>query len=75
MSIRINQGRDAPARVLRITQVQARTGLSRSSIYVRVANGTFPKPIRLGARAIGWIESEVDAWIREQIAASRPDAE
>ncbi len=75
MSIRINQGRDAPARVLRITQVQARTGLSRSSIYVRVANGSFPKPIRLGARAIGWIESEVDAWIREQIAASRGSAE
>ncbi len=75
MSIRIDQGMDAPVRVLRITQVQARTGLSRSSIYVRVANGSFPKPIRLGARAIGWIESEVDAWIREQIAASRGSAE
>ena len=37
-------------------------------------NGSFPKPVRLGARAIGWIESEVDAWIREQIAASRGNA-
>ena len=40
----------------------------------RVADGSFPQPIRLGARAVGWIESEVDAWIREQIAASRGNA-
>ena len=49
-------------------------GLARSTIYVRVADGSFPQPIRLGARAVGWIESEVDAWIREQIAASRGNA-
>ena len=55
--------------------MQARTGLARSTIYVRVADGSFPQPIRLGARAVGWIESEVDAWIREQIAASRGNAE
>ena len=55
--------------------LQARTGLARSTIYVRVADGSFPQPIRLGARAVGWIESEVDAWIREQIAASRSSAE
>ena len=41
----------------------------------RVADGNFPQPIRLGARAVGWIESEVDAWIRDQIAASRSSAE
>ncbi len=75
MSIGMNQGTDAPTRVLRLPRVQARTGLSRSTIYVRVANGSFPQPIRLGARAIGWLESEVDAWIREQIAASRGNAE
>ena len=69
------EGMDAPTRVLRLPRVQARTGLSRSSIYMRAANGTFPQPVRLGARAVGWIESEVDAWIREQIAASRGGAE
>ena len=74
MSIGMEQGMDAPVRVLRLPRVQARTGLSRSSIYMRVANGSFPQPIRLGARAVGWIESEVDAWIREQIAASRGNA-
>ena len=71
MTRAMEQGLDAPARVLRLPRVQARTGLSRSTIYARVANGTFPKPVRLGARAVDWIESEVDAWIREQIAASR----
>ena len=75
MSIGMEQGMDAPVRVLRLPRVQARTGLSRSSIYMRVANRSFPQPIRLGARAIGWIESEVDQWIRDQIAASRGNAE
>ena len=75
MTRAMEQGMDAPARVLRLPRVQARTGLARSTIYVRVADGSFPQPIRLGARAVGWIESEVDAWIREQIAASRSSAE
>ena len=75
MTRAMEQGMDAPARVLRLPRVQTRTGLARSTIYVRVANGSFPKPVRLGARAIGWIESEMDAWIREQIAASRGRAQ
>ena len=74
MSRGTRQSTDAPLRVLRLRQVEARTGLSRSSIYARVAKGTFPPPIRLGPRAVGWIESEVEAWIREQIARSRDDA-
>ncbi len=75
MTRAIEQEMNAPARVLRLPRVQARTGLSRSTIYVRVAQGNFPQPVRLGSRTIGWIESEVDAWIREQIAASRGHAE
>ena len=66
---------EVPTRILRLPDVLARTGLSRSTIYVRVANGTFPKPVPLGARAVGWIESDVDTWIRERIAASRCEAE
>ena len=61
MSIGMEQSVDAPARVLRLPRVQARTGLARSTIYVRVADGSFPQPIRLGARAVGWIESQVGA--------------
>ena len=49
MTRAMEQGMDAPARVLRLPRVQARTGLARSTIYVRVADGSFPQPIRLGA--------------------------
>ena len=65
---------EVPIRIIRMAGVQARTGLSRSTIYQWVSDGSFPQPIRLGARAVGWIESEVDAWIREEIAASRGNA-
>ena len=61
-------------RILRLPEVQRRTGLSRSTIYVRLDQGLFPKPVSLGARAVGWIESEVDEWIRERIAESRGDS-
>jgi prophage regulatory protein len=46
--------------ILRRKQVEARTGLSRSTIYARISEGTFPKPIDLGGgRAVGWIEAEI----------------
>ena len=54
MTRAVEPGRDAPARILRFHQVQARTGLSRSTIYRRLAGGSFPKPLSLGARAVGW---------------------
>ena len=49
--------------ILRRKQVEKRTGLSRSTIYLRIQEGTFPKPINLGARAVGWLENEVEAWL------------
>jgi len=57
--------------ILRLPAVKMRTGLSRSSIYLRVAQGEFPAPISLGARAVGWVESEVDEWLAHRIAESR----
>ena len=60
-----------PVRFLRLPEVLARTGLSRSTVYVRLEQGRFPRPVSLGARAVGWIEAEVDEWMRERIAASR----
>ena len=57
--------------VLRRKQVEARTGLSRSGIYERIRAGTFPAPISLGARAVGWIESEINDWLAEQVTQSR----
>ncbi len=56
--------------ILRLPQVKTRTGLSRSTIYMRIAAGSFPQSIRLGARAVGWIEADIDAWITRQIDAS-----
>ena len=60
-----------PIRFLRLPEVQQRTGLSRSTIYVRLSQGRFPQPVSLGARAVGWIESEIEEWMRERIAESR----
>jgi len=57
--------------ILRLPKVKARTGLSRSSIYLGVAKGTFPAPVSLGARAVGWIESEIDDWLTQRVQASR----
>jgi len=62
-------------RFLRLPEVLARTGLSRSTIYVRLEQGRFPRPVSLGSRAVGWIEAEVDEWMCERIAASRSDEE
>ena len=48
---------------LRRKQVETRTGLSRSTIYQYSKDGAFPKPVPLGPRAVGWLESEVSEWI------------
>ncbi len=57
--------------ILRLPAVKATTGLSRSTIYHRVAEGTFPKPVGLGGRAVGWIQAEVQEWLQRRIDASR----
>jgi prophage regulatory protein len=57
--------------VLRLPEVKARTGLSRSTIYFRIAQGTFPKPISLGGHAVGWLEAEIQEWLQGRIDASR----
>jgi prophage regulatory protein len=57
--------------ILRRPQVQARIGLSRSTLYDRIRAGTFPAPISLGGKAVGWIEAEVDAWLTARINAAR----
>ena len=54
-------------RIMRIREVIECTGLGSSSIYNFIAEGAFPKPIPLGARAVGWLESEVNDWINRKI--------
>ena len=57
--------------ILRRKQVEATTGLSRSSLYAMVNDGKFPKPIKLGKRASGWLQSEVQDFIQARVTASR----
>jgi prophage regulatory protein len=67
-------------RILRRKQVEARTGLSRSSIYARLRQNpkrpgdydpTFPRQISVGAKSVGWVEAEIDAWLTAQVEKSR----
>ncbi len=57
--------------LLRMRQVKARTGLSRSTIYLRIKAGEFPAQVSLGPRAVGWLEAEVERWIATQVERSR----
>ena len=60
-----------PPTILRRKQVEARVGLRRSTLYQRISEGTFPAPVGLGARAVGWIESEITDWLNGRIAERR----
>ena len=58
-------------KLLRLPQVKATTGLSKSSIYARISEGTFPKQIPLGPRLVVWVEADIQNWITEQVSAAR----
>ncbi|NIC39427.1 AlpA family transcriptional regulator [Halomonas desiderata] len=51
-------------KLIRLKEVMDRTGLGRSTVYKYMNLGLFPKPIKLGTRAVAWVESEVVAWIQ-----------
>ena len=55
--------------ILRLPTVKAITGLSRSTIYLRMSEGSFPRQVNLGSRAVGWLASEIDHWIEEKLAS------
>lgn len=55
-------------RIIRLKDVKTRTGLSRSSIYAFIKTSGFPQPISLGARAVGWLEIEIEAWLQERLS-------
>lgn len=54
-------------RILRLKDVIEKTGLARSTIYKHIDLGIFPKPVPLGGRAVGWVDSELQEWISERI--------
>lgn len=59
--------------ILRLPAVQAKAGLSRSTIYLRISEGLWPKPVKLGARSIGWPANEINTLINARIAAQTDD--
>ncbi|PAA41056.1 AlpA family transcriptional regulator [Pseudomonas fragi] len=54
-------------RIIRLKEVIDSTGLARSTIYKYIGEGTFPKPVSLGDRCVGWVASEVHGWILARI--------
>lgn len=62
------------SRILRLKSVLERTGLSRSTLYRKMQDRTFPKALRISARCTGWRESDVEAWLRnpESYTVVRP---
>ena len=55
---------ETPDRILRISTVLDRTGLSRSTLYRKIQNGSFPRQVVISTRCTGWRESDVNAWMR-----------
>ncbi len=65
-----SSSRTTPAlKILRLTEVIARVGLKRASIYHHMSESNFPKPVPLGPRAVGWLEHEIDEWLCERLKA------
>ncbi|WP_423804707.1 helix-turn-helix transcriptional regulator [Neptuniibacter pectenicola] len=63
----MNDNEEYVMRLIKLKEVMNNTGLGRSTIYKYVAEGEFPKPVSLGARAVAWVESEVDDWVLDRI--------
>ncbi|RRU70828.1 helix-turn-helix transcriptional regulator [Stenotrophomonas maltophilia] len=55
-----------PSRLLRRADVLARVGMAKSTLYLRISAGTFPKPVHLGS-SVRWVESEIDSWIQDHV--------
>jgi prophage regulatory protein len=56
-----------PDRIIRLNTVLARTGLSRSTLYRKIAEGTFPGQLRISIHGAGWRESDIDRWVGDPV--------
>lgn len=65
----MNQDANPKEKILRLPEVKARTGLSRSTLYALIRQGAFPHHVALGMRCVGWLESEIDGWIAARTAS------
>ena len=60
-------------KILRLPEVISKTGIGRSTIYTKIAERKFPRPIQLGTRSVGWLETDIDQWLSQRISASRTE--
>ena len=75
MSLVFNPPPPRSHRILRWPELRNTVGYSRTNIYYLMKKGDFPQAIKLGGRAIGWLESEVNEWINDRVAISRKEGE
>ena len=55
-------------KLIRLSEVIDRTGLARATIYKYMAEGAFPASVSLGGRSVGWVDEEIDVWIKSKVA-------
>ena len=65
------ENEDFKTSFIRLEQVKARTGLSRSTLYAYIRDGRFPAPVSISERCVAWVEDEIDRWMAERIASRR----
>lgn len=58
-------------KLMRRKEVESLIGLKRSAIYKKMSEGGFPKPIKIGSRTVCWVESEIFAWIGDQVTGRK----
>lgn len=69
-----NTTQSRKVQILRRPEVEAFSGLSCSTIYRLMEKGEFPRPVRLSANSVGWLESDLNNWLEQRIAASNSAA-
>lgn len=62
-------------KILRLRDVEAVTGLSKSSVYQMMQDGTFPRAVKLTAKAVGWFEDEIEAWLSSRERTTKDGGE
>jgi len=55
-------------RIMRLKEIIEKTGLAKSTVYNLISQGKFPKQIDLGARSVGWVDTEIEEWLEAKIA-------
>ena len=60
------------SKLLRLSSVIDQTGLSKSSIYKQIQERTFPTQVHIGARAVAWLQSDIEEWVHHCVRANQP---